>query len=262
MKLVWLSDLHFVGGDELVAGHDPRERLRAAVHHINSYHHDADYCVISGDLVNRGTLDDYLELKGFLDQLTVPFLLMVGNHDNRGQLKKVFSLPKAGMDDFVQYAVETDKCRLLCLDTQKEGNDSGEFCNERQAWLRGQLSEQTTKPALVFMHHPPATLGLPMQDQDRMENGPAFLDLLNDYSSVAHLCIGHVHRPITGQLKGISFTTMRSVLYQAPAPVPTWDWGNFKPAAEAPAMGIVSLNQDSVIIQFEQFCPFEVGITG
>jgi 3',5'-cyclic-AMP phosphodiesterase len=99
-----------------------------------------------------------------------------------------------------------------------------------------------------------------MQDQDGMENGDAFLELLNKYPNVAHLFIGHVHRPISGQMAGLSFTTMRSVLYQAPAPVPAWDWDSFKPGQEAPAIGVVRVDRNSVIVQFEQFAEFDVGI--
>ncbi len=260
MKLVWMSDLHFVAGKELVIGHDPRQRLEAAIKRINDHHSDADYCVISGDLVNRGTKSDYEELRLLLDQLMIPYLPMAGNHDNRSLLKSVLPIPE-GMREFVQYSVDSDQGLILCLDSQKEGQDCGEFCRERSAWLEQELERASGKPALVFIHHPPVALGLPMQDQDRMEDGEAFLELLNKYSNVAHLFIGHVHRPIAGQMAGISFTTMRSVLYQAPAPVPVWDWGSFRPGQEAPAIGVVTADENSVIVQFEQFADFETEST-
>ena len=61
-KIIWMSDLHFAA-DGLVAGVDPRARVRAAVDHINTHYRDAEICVISGDMVNRGTVKDYTALR-------------------------------------------------------------------------------------------------------------------------------------------------------------------------------------------------------
>ncbi|MFK7737537.1 MAG: metallophosphoesterase, partial [Pirellulaceae bacterium] len=81
-KLIWMSDPHFaLEGD--VWGHDPRERLKAAIDHINIHHSDAAMCVISGDLVNSGTQADYEGVRTRLDTLAIPYFPMVGNHDKR-----------------------------------------------------------------------------------------------------------------------------------------------------------------------------------
>ena len=258
MKLVWLSDLHFVAGKELVTNHDPRARISAAVRHINSHHSDASFCLISGDLVDGGEEENYYALAEQLTALSIPYLPMVGNHDERSALKRHLSVP-GGMEEFVQYSVETEEAILLCLDSQKIGHSGGEFCDQRRSWLEAELTKAGDKPAYIFLHHPPIELGLPMQDLDRMEKGEAFLDLLKRFSNIAHLFIGHVHRPISGQMAGISFTTMRSVLMQAPPPTPAWDWDSFKPAKEAPAMGVVLTSPDSVVVQFEEFCSYETG---
>ena len=166
------------------------------------------------------------------------------------------------MENFVQYSVGDNEFELLCLDSQKEGADAGYFCGDRFAWLETQLNRFKDKQICLFMHHPPVDLGLPMQDKDKMENGEAFLEFIKNNTNVVHLFIGHVHRPISGQVNGISFTTMRSVLIQAPPPIPHWDWSSFVPAKEAPALGIITLSKRSVIVQFEQFCGYEVGTGG
>lgn len=230
-KLIWMSDPHFaIVGD--VPGHDPRVRLRAAVDHINNHHSDADMCIISGDIVNRGTRADYEGVKHHLSELSVPYFPMVGNHDNRDLFRKVLPLPEICMADFIQYQVTTPDAVMICLDTHKEGSDAGEFCQVRSKWLRETLASTANSPVFIFMHHPPMPLGLPMQDTENMRGGDAFLDLIADFECVKYLCIGHVHRPITGTIRGIPFSTMRSILYQAPPPRPEWTWDSFKPSAE------------------------------
>lgn len=258
MKIIWLSDLHFTTTDS-VLGHDPRIRLNAAISLINTDHADADFCVISGDLVNRGTIRDYAELAAMLDRLAVPLLPMVGNHDDRALLRQTLPVPTDAMSGFLQYAVTTDSNLVLCLDTQKAGSDAGEFCQARLDWLDTILTSNKHKSAWVFMHHPPMPLGLPMQDQDRMDDGERFLDLLQRHDNIGQLFIGHVHRPITGMIRSIPFATMRSVLYQAPPPTPPWDWSNFAPAQEAPELGVIDITKGSAILQYLQICPFETG---
>ena len=259
LKLIWLSDLHFVAEGD-VLGHDPRVRVQAAIDFINRHHADSDLCVLSGDLVNRGTLEDYGALAERLSGLNLPVLPMVGNHDDRQLLRAALSLPEDGMADFVQYAVQTAQGMIICLDTQKPGSDGGELCAERRAWLQDVLRTHADTPAYLFMHHPPMALGLPMQDVDKLDDGEGVLDLICGHANVRHLFIGHVHRPITGTVKGIPFATMRSVLYQAPAPVPAWDWDSFQPGEEAPNLGVLTIGELGVNLQYVQFCSFDEGV--
>ena len=258
-KIVWMSDLHFAARG-LVLGHDPRVRLDLAVAHINAHHADANYCVISGDLVNRGIDTDYMALKSSLERLVVPWLPMVGNHDDRELVKNLLPVPENAMAGFIQYTVHTDQVLLLCLDTQLTGRDAGSFCQARQEWLHRVLTDNKNKPALIFMHHPPMALGLPMQDQDQLLDGEAFLDVASAFPETRQLCIGHVHRPVTGNIRGIAFATMRSVLYQAPPPTPAWDWDTFSPGKESPAIGVISIDHGDVRLQYDQFCRYEDGV--
>ncbi len=259
VKLIWMSDLHFLAGDKTVAGHDPRIRLGAAVEHIGQHHSDARYCVISGDLVNEGNAADYRALKSHLNKLNIECLLMVGNHDDRGELGKVFERPYGAMPGFWQYYKPLDGGLFVFLDTLKPGFSAGEMCGERMAWLRDVLVANDHLPSYIFMHHPPMPLGLPMQDEIGLEQGAEFLSLIADFPNVKHLFLGHVHRPVAGSVGGVPFATMRSVLYQAPAPKPDWNWGTFAPAHEAPAYGVVQIESGNVTLQYTKFCQFELG---
>ena len=253
LKLVWLTDTHFASGDTLVLDHNPRERIDAAIHHINTHHADADFCVITGDLVESGEIDEYRALKSHLDQLAMPYLPLVGNHDDRDALRAVLPVPDTVSDDFIQYFVQTEFGTIICLDTLIVGSGSGRYCAARFEWLDRVLSETTNQPAYVFLHHPPLPLGLPMQDTERMENGEEFLAFLKNYPNVQHLFMGHVHRPICGQVDGLPFATMRSALYQAPAPRPNWNWDTFAPVEEDPSMGVITIDRNVVVVQYENF---------
>lgn len=152
-KLIWMSDLHFTDAGD-VLGHNPRIGLQAAIDHINDTHGDAAMCVITGDMVNRGTRADYDGVKERLSGLHIPYLPMVGNHDNRDLFRQVLPLPTSCMEDFIQFKVSTPDGLIVCLDTQKAGSDAGEFCTDRRAWLRDFLTDAGDTPAYLFMHHP------------------------------------------------------------------------------------------------------------
>lgn len=259
VKLIWMSDPHF-SAEGRVLGHDPRERLSAAIEHINTHHADAAMCLITGDIVNRGTREDYESVKRMLGELTVNYHPMVGNHDNRDLFREILPLPATCMAGFIQYQVMTPNGLLVCLDTLKEGADAGEFCRPRRQWLQETLEKANGSSVYIFMHHPPMSLGLPMQDTERLQRGQSFLDTISGFECVKYLCIGHVHRPTSGVVQGIPFSTMRSVLYQAPPPSPAWTWDTFQPGFEAPNIGVVLLQRRSITIQFDQFCERSQGV--
>jgi len=153
-----MSYLHFtkVGKD---LGHDPRVRLQAAIDHTNAYFKHASYCVISGDMVNRGTIDDYKALYRNLGNLKIPFLPMIVNHNDRSIFRSVLPLRDGCMRNVIQYSVSALGCLFVCLDTQKSGTDGGEFCIERSAWLRSILNNGGESKVYLFMRHPPMELG-------------------------------------------------------------------------------------------------------
>lgn len=259
MKIVWMSDLHFVQNGD-VLGHDPRVRLQAAVDHINAHHADARMCVISGDMVNRGSKVDYEGVAERLSELEMPYFPMMGNHDNRDLFRQLLPIPETGMEAFIQYQVTTPEALIVCLDTHKIGSDAGEFCEDRRKWLLDCLQAAGETPVYMFMHHPPMPLGLPMQDTENMEDGQGFIKLVSDTGCAKYMFIGHVHRPISGVVAGIPFSTMRSVLYQAPPPRPEWNWDSFKPGEEAPNIGIIRLEAGLVTLQYDQFCDYQLGV--
>ena len=260
MKIIWLSDLHFVAEGD-VLGHDPRKRLSLAVDFINKNHADAAFCVVSGDLVDRATSEDYAAVADALSHLRMPMLPMVGNHDDRAMVKEALPVPDTAMVNFVQYAVKTTDALIVCLDSLTPGESHGSLCEARLSWLARALSDTRDRPVIVFQHHPPMPLGLPMQDADVVRDGANILELLAECPQVRMLCLGHVHRPTSGTANGVPYASLPSVLYQAPPPKPAWDWESFAPAQEAPSLGILTVKGWDVQVQTVQFCTYNDGVT-
>lgn len=258
-KIIWMSDPHFQK-QGTIDGLDPRLRLAAAIDHINAHHADAEFAVLSGDLVGEETEDDYSELAQYLARSAIPVWPMVGNNDERAGFRAHLNLPETAMPGFIQYRLDLPEAVILCLDTHLPGSHAGEICETRRNWLRASLSS-TDKPVCIFMHHPPHRLRLPRQDEIRLQDGEVFLNLLAEYDNIRHLFIGHVHRPTCGTIRGIPFATLGALSFQAPPPEPDWEWKDFTPPQEPPHYAVLHLENGDVTLQYTQFCNWDHGWT-
>lgn len=258
-KIIWMSDPHFQN-EGTIDGLDPRARLAAAIDHMNAHHADAGFAVLSGDLVGDDVATDYRVMAPYLAASRVPIYPMMGNNDERAAFRGHLLVPDHCMEHFIQYTVETPESVFICLDTHKIGSHAGQLCAQRLAWLDEQLTIHKDKPVYIFMHHPPLSLGLPMQDQIMLEDADVFLDLLEAHGNVRHLFMGHVHRPTCGTVRGIPFATLGALSFQAPAPRPEWTWDSFAAAAEPPQYGVIEIADGNVVVQYTQFCRYETGV--
>ncbi|KIC49961.1 metallophosphoesterase [Tateyamaria sp. ANG-S1] len=260
-KIIWMSDPHFQTKGT-IAGLDPRARLAAAIEHANAHHSDADFVILSGDLVGDDIEGDYTALAEYLGRSELPIHPMMGNNDNRDGFRLRLALPADTMPGFIQFARHTADGIVVCLDTHKVGSHAGQFCDARRDWLDELLRTYSGKDAYIFMHHPAFALGLPKQDEIMLEEGDAFLNLICGHPNVKHLFMGHVHRPTCGTMRGIPFATLGALSFQAPAPRPSWDWDSFKPAREAPQYGVLEISNGNATLQYTQFCDFAFGMDG
>ncbi len=241
-KLIVFTDLHMVPEGRTIIGLDPWKRLEAGIDHVNLYHADADSVVITGDLTHRADPESYARLKRLLDRLVPPVAITIGNHDRRDVFQAHFPGSARDENGFVQDCLDFSDCRVLLLDTlfappySYPESHAGYLCDKRLAWLQQKL-ETSTKPVLVFMHHPPHETGFAGMDAIRLSNEDAFYDVVLKTGKVQHIFAGHVHRTINGSYKGIPFSIFKSPVHQQPMP---FDIQNTSLSVDEPAAyGIV-----------------------
>lgn len=252
MKLIHLTDTHLVPSPARLYGLDPRARLSAAIDSINKEHGDAALLVVTGDLCHWGEEGAYRELAGLLSQARIPTVTLLGNHDERDAFRRVF--PEA-MDDgngFVQGVRDMNGHRLLFLDTKEDGTHAGHYDAPRLAWLEERLSEGSD-PILLFMHHPPFSVGISSMDALRQQDADALARTLEPHARrIRHIFMGHVHRPIFGNWRGLSFSILPSLMHQVPLRLDAH--GTHVPGShEPPAYAVVLVEPESVVSHLHQF---------
>lgn len=189
--------------------------LRRAVAHLNSLTPAPAAVLATGDLVHEGSAEEYALLEALLAPLAMPVYLIPGNHDAREPLRAAFLddgyLPVEG---FLNYTIEDLPLRLVALDTHQPGEVGGLLCEERLTWLSARLAEQSERPTLIFMHHPPFATGIARMDLWGLENAGALGAVIARHGQVERIVCGHLHRPISTRWHGTVVSTCPSTAHQ------------------------------------------------
>lgn len=216
MKIIQLSDLHLTTPGRMLHGRDPLQHFQAAIADINTHQRDAALVVISGDLSDDGSAASYAALADTLATLQVPWRVTLGNHDDRAAFLRVFPA-LSDEHGFIQNVTNLGDHCVILLDSLQSGDVAGNLCSTRLQWLEDQLRRAQNNAVLLFLHHPPMPIGLPSLDEVRL--APDAADALHQcclrYGNVRHIAAGHVHRPASGNWRGITFTTVRGTNHQS-----------------------------------------------
>ena len=217
MLIAQITDTHIRPKGVLAMGRvDTAGYLARAVAHIVALRPAPDVVLVTGDLVDAGMAEEYAHLKEILAPLATPVYVIPGNHDLREPLRAVFAdhryLPSG---DFLHYVVDDRPVRLIALDTLAPGKPHGELCERRLDWLAARLDE-SDRPTILFMHHPPFACGLREFDEARLNVGAERLAaIVQCHPNVERILCGHVHRPIQMRWAGTIASIAPSTAHQA-----------------------------------------------
>jgi outer membrane protein assembly factor BamB/predicted MPP superfamily phosphohydrolase len=198
LRFAWLSDTH-------VGSTAASEDLRAAVSDINSMT-GLSFVLISGDVTEYGSREQFRLAKEILDGLALPYHVLPGNHDTKWS--------ESGGTDFGRFwgqdrfSFEIDGFRFIGLHQgplMKMGD--GHWAPQDVRWLKRTLRRlhYRTQPVIFLTHYPL---------DDGIANWFVVLDLLKQYNIQAILC-GHGHSNRKLFFEGIPGVMGRSCLHTA-----------------------------------------------
>jgi len=214
ISLLQLSDLHIPppgtrAQSALKNGRSPTDGLQAAITYALSMRVQWTAALLSGDLVDRGSAEEYRLLRQALAPLEkrMPLYFCLGNHDSRNGFRAVFNdfwSSHAGDDSsFLQYQVPLGQGqRLVVLDTLWEGSDVGRLCGERLDWLETALHSARGEQVILALHHPPFVFGNTIFDAMAVKERAELAKVLARHPQVERLICGHLHRTMLASLAG------------------------------------------------------------
>ncbi|WP_332700261.1 metallophosphoesterase [Devosia sp.] len=207
LKFVVMSDLHVMPEGELSMTLDTGDRLEQAVDAVIARYHEADFCVLAGDLTDLGQPAAYEHLKTIIDRIPIPVHITLGNHDDRPTFLSVFGEDFLAETGKVDKVIDAKGYRIILLDSSEPGRVDGVLDSGQINWLQARLAEAMDRPVIVILHHNANALHIEA-DNIRMLEPDAFIDALKTHPDIRQVIAGHVHLTSTATWRGLPFTTL------------------------------------------------------
>jgi 3',5'-cyclic AMP phosphodiesterase CpdA len=217
MRIAQITDCHVTRPGKLLYGAlDTAAYLARAVAALNALDPAPDLVMLTGDLVDAGSTEEYARLRLLLEPLAAPYLLLPGNHDSREAMRAAFPEHAylAGHDGHVDYVMEENPIRLIALDSVAAGEVWGRLHPQQLRWLDRTLAAAPERPTMIFVHHPPFATGVAHMDAHPFEGADRFAAVLRRHPQVERLAAGHVHRAMQTRWAGVAATTCPSTAHQ------------------------------------------------
>jgi 3',5'-cyclic-AMP phosphodiesterase len=208
IRIAQISDLHIKPPGALAYGRvDTAKALERCVAALNEFAPAPDFVVISGDLADTPTSEEYGYLKRLLAPLKLPFAGIPGNHDSRDMMRAAFPQSVyAFASGPLNQKVEVDGLDLLLLDSSVAGKPHGELDAATLQWLDAALASRADRPALLFLHHPPFIAGIWHMDRQNLLNAGELAPIIERHPRVRLIASGHVHRAALTIFAGVPAT--------------------------------------------------------
>lgn len=210
--LIQITDTHILPPGEILYDEvDTTLHLAETVQQINRMRPLPDVVMITGDLVEHGDKAGYKHFLELIEPLKMPTYVVPGNHDNPQVMTEVFAgtsyFPTS--DSTFQYAVEDMPFRILALNSRSDGTELPEFDEHRLSWLKREL-DQSDKPTLIALHHPPMITGIELIDMGGSEWFQGIKSAVAEANHVKLVICGHCHTDMCGRMGPVP-------VYMAPA---------------------------------------------
>ena len=196
LLIAQISDLHVKAPGLLAYGRvDTAKALERCVATLNALDPAPDFVVISGDLVDTPSEQEYDHLRRLLKPLKPPFAAIPGNHDSRELMRAAFPQARyAAPSGPLDQRIELGGLDLLLADSAVPKKPHGELGAPTLQWLDTALASATDRPALLFLHHPPFAAGIWHMDRQNLHNAGQLAEIVARHPRVRLIACGHIHR--------------------------------------------------------------------
>lgn len=169
---------------------------------------DIDFVLLNGDISDFGLLLEFNGIYNIYNQLNVPFISVIGNHDLVANGSDVYKRMFGDLNFTFNYA----GIKFVCHDTNgREYDFNGSTPNMQ--WLQRNLTLETGVDNLIAFSHVP-----PMDGDFDPKLSTTYQDLLNQTPGLIASIHSHQHQPQIIQYqngKGIPFIITNAIVKRA-----------------------------------------------
>ncbi len=252
MRIAQITDPHVSATS---VAYDGAEALASVLADVEKRDPAPDLVVLTGDLAADGDRAEYDLARRVLSGCRIPMLAIPGNHDVRAAF--AFALRGSGVrigdDPFLNISLDLGRLTILALDTLDEGQPAGLLCDERIAWVTERLDEAVGRSVMIFMHHPPFTIGQPVADGSNCRGGERLGQLVARHGGVLTVSCGHVHRAAHRAWAGTVGNVCPSVAWEVALDQPAGGPVHLVP--QSPAYQLHDWRPDTGLVTRSRFLP-------
>lgn len=161
----------------------------------------AEFIIITGDLTSLGKKDELVEIKNILDESSVKYYVIPGNHDLWFSEKvKADVFGEVFGSDYQSFKIDDTKFILV-----NNGSWQG-MTGQQMTWLKSEVAECKVVYCLVFAHMPfnhGTSEHIMGEDNKKVSSQAAELVKLFVESNVREVFVGHLHYATSYQLDGL-----------------------------------------------------------
>jgi 3',5'-cyclic AMP phosphodiesterase CpdA len=156
----------------------------------------SEFLVHTGDLVSKGTEEQWQAFQKSMADFALPFYPVPGNHDGlNGKLDHYLTYSGAPI---AHYSFDQGAIHFTLADSHNGGIGASEL-----AWLRDDLSGTSQPVKMVFLHHPP--FDPDGTDHIMAYGNDEFMALMVE-QEVDYVFAGHIHAYTQGERDGVIYT--------------------------------------------------------
>ena len=156
---------------------------------------DVAFLVNTGDLVDWGDAVQFQHFAELMDDFSLPFFPVAGNHDAAGGLLDEY-LRYSGAPD-VHYSFDYGIGHFVIIDSHH-----GVLQNRELEWLDADLAATGQPLKFVFLHHPPYD---PDGTDHILEGGNQQFMTMMEKFDVSYVFAGHIHAYVEGERNGVQY---------------------------------------------------------
>jgi 3',5'-cyclic AMP phosphodiesterase CpdA len=202
-----ISDLHIKRvGLRAYQQVDTAAALARCVKELNRLTPRPDLVVVSGDLVDAPSEPAYDHLLRLLSDLEIPFAAIPGNHDDRHLMRAALQNQYSETTGALHVTRAIRDLDVVLIDSTAPGRNYGMLEAASLAWLEDTLKAAPTRPALLFMHHPPFVTGIGHMDVQNLRNAGELAEILRRHRRARLVAAGHIHRAVLTSFAGVAAT--------------------------------------------------------
>lgn len=163
MKILHISDIHYRKSYEpseqgykavLYRMQSPMIPLDYCLTHALEEYPDVDCLLVSGDLTEDGTAEDYRDLRAYIEQKMgkIPVIVTLGNHDNKASFYQGWMGQEPDDRPYNCIRIIGDTA-VISWDNSRQGNPDGEISEEQMNWLKEALETNKDRHMVLMTHH-------------------------------------------------------------------------------------------------------------